>query len=171
MMEELQIRLATADDQSSIVALIDSVYREYGDEVCLDGAEQDLLSIDETYFKRGGAFWVLVDDASNVLGTHGAVPAPPDSGSSDHDPKCCNFRRLYLHQSLRGTDWGHTLMQLTIDWARDRDFDRVEFWSDTRFKRAHRFFEKFNFQLIGDIRTMHDGVTPYQEYFFVLKLK
>lgn len=61
-------------------------------------------------------------------------------------------------------------MQVTIDWARDTGFERVEFWSDTRFERAHRFFEKFGFQKSGEVRDMTDSVVPYSEYFFFLEL-
>ena len=59
-------------------------------------------------------------------------------------------------------------MQVTIDWTKEAGFARVEFWSDTRFERAHRFFEKFGFERDGRIREMFDGVDPYQEYFYFL---
>ena len=61
-------------------------------------------------------------------------------------------------------------MQVTINWAIEKGFRRVEFWSDTRFERAHQFFARFGFQRDGRQRTMHDGHTPYKEYFFFLDL-
>ena len=61
-------------------------------------------------------------------------------------------------------------MQLTIDWARERGFREVRFWSDTRFERAHRFFEKFGFQQDGRVREMHDSHEPYSEYYYSLQL-
>jgi hypothetical protein len=44
------------------MALIDAVYHEYGDRLCLENADRDLLDIDAHYIKAGGAF-VVLDDA------------------------------------------------------------------------------------------------------------
>ncbi|MEQ1904562.1 MAG: GNAT family N-acetyltransferase [Pirellulaceae bacterium] len=156
------IRLATKADQPQIIALIDGVYTEYGEIICLEDADKDLLDIDGYYFARGGSFWVL-EQAGRIVGSHASHPVATS-------PKVCTFRRLYLAREWRGTEWGHRLMQVTIDWAREKDFPRIEFWSDTRFKRAHRFFEKFGFHKTGEVRDMHDGVLPYSEYFFFLDL-
>jgi len=160
----MKIRLANNSDCDSIVRLIDEVYAEYGDQVLLTGAEQDLVDIESSYFSAGGAFWVLVSaDHNQVLGTHGAIGI---EGSESR----CTFRRLYLAKPFRGTEWGKRLMKHTVDWARTEGFRRIEFWSDTRFTRAHRFFEKFGFQTDGTTRSMTDGSTPYDEYFYFLDL-
>ena len=159
------IRIATNTDCKGIINLIGAVYAEYGDRVCLDegGAEAELQDVEANYRGRGGDFWVL-DLDGKILGTHAALP-------DKSDPAVCGFRRLYLDESLRGeTDWGHQLMQVTIDWARDNGFQRVQFWSDTRFERAHRFFAKFGFQPDGRKREMLDSHEPYSEYFFKLEL-
>lgn len=161
---KLEIRLATAADRQPIIELIDSIYQEYDDKVCLEGAESELLEIPESYHKIGGEFWVLSDESGNVLGTHGAFP-------KDIDQKLAGFRRLYLAKHLRGTDFGHQLMQISIDWAWDKGFEQIEFWSDTRFSRAHRFFEKFGFQQDGRVREMLDSHDPYSEYYFFLDRK
>ena len=57
-----------------------------------------------------------------------------------------------------------------IDWAREAGFRRVEFWSDTRFARAHAFFGKLGFQTRGETRDMNDGFQPYSEFFFWLDI-
>ena len=156
------IRDGTKDDQLSIVDLIDAVYQEYGERIYLQGADSDLCDIETHYFSNNGHFWVL-DDKSRIRGTHAAF-ASDASGT-------CIFRRLYLDSELRGsTDWGSKLMQITMDWAHDKGYQRIEFWSDIRFTRAHSFFEKFGFCTNGEIRSMHDGYEPYHEYFFWLDL-
>ncbi len=168
-MSDITIRLATPADCDGIVELIDGVLIEYGDRICLTegGSEADLLDLEAGYRSQGGEFWVLEsvkDGVSRIVGTH-ATRADPSNPS-----EVCTFKRLYLHRALRGTHWGHDLMQITIDWARETGFKRVEFWSDTRFERAHRFFEKFDFQKSGEQRQMTDSVEPYSEYFFSLQL-
>ena len=156
------IRAATFNDQPSIIGLITSVYVEYGEKICLEGADADLTDIKNFYVQQGGQFWVLVE-GSTVIGTHAALPA--DS------PEICRFRRLYLAKPQRGVSgWGARLMQVAIDWAREQSFRRIEFWSDVRFERAHQFFAKSGFRTDGNMRTMHDGHEPYHEYFFWMDL-
>ena len=78
----------------------------------------------------------------------------------------CTFKRLYLDREFRGAGAGQELMQWNIDWVRQRGFERIEFWSDTRFDRAHRFFEKFGFEKSGEAREMNDSHQTYWEYPF-----
>ncbi len=158
---ELCIRRATSADVVGVVALIDAVYREYGELLCLEGADSDLLTAHESYAARGGEFVVLTDEL-RILGTHAILPLRP--------PAVCTFRRLYLDNSLRGQRWGKQLMNWAIEAAMERGFSRVEFWSDTRFSRAHRFFERQGFTRTGEVRDMRDGHVPYREYFFSREL-
>ena len=158
----MQLRPARPEDQAAIMALIDAVYHEYGDRLCLDNADRDLLDIDTHYIKEGGAF-VVLDDAGSVRGTHAVLPEATRA-------RVCVFRRLYLEAALRGSPWGAQLMQWAIAWARAHSMHRIEFWSDTRFTRAHTFFARFGCQRDGRIRSMDDGCMPYQEYFFFLNL-
>ena len=156
------LRLADSQDRQSVIHLIDGVLREYGDEICLTGADHDLMDITGHYEQHGGAF-VVLDDEGTIRGTHAVVPDDTRQG-------VCFLRRLYLEQALRGGEWGIRLMKWTIDWAAADGARRVELWSDTRFERAHTFFRRSGFQSDGRVRTMHDGVAPYREYFFYREL-
>lgn len=156
--ESLLLRTATEADVPGIVALVDAAYHEYGDCVHLDDADRDLLTAHTGYAALGGEFVVLVAGAQ-VVGTHAIVPLP-------EQPGVCTFRRLYLGAELRGTGAGEQLMQWALDRALELGFRRVEFWSDTRFARAHRFFAKYGFVRDGRTRTMHDSWEPYREYFY-----
>lgn len=156
-MIEPVLRPFDSHDQEGVIALIDQVYQEYGDRLCLEGADADLTDIPATYLHAGGSFVVLAGE--RILGSHALLPLDPASAT-------CTFRRLYLDSSLRGTGWGEKLMDWAIELARDEKFERVEFWSDTRFNRAHHFFEQIGFQRDGRVRDMSDGWIPYQEYFF-----
>lgn len=156
--ESLQLRPATETDVPGIVALVDAAYREYGDSVHLEVADRDLLTAHTVYAALGGEFVVLAD-GDRVIGTHAVVPLP-------EQPGVCTFRRLYLAPELRGTGAGEQLMQWALARAVELGFRRVEFWSDTRFARAHRFFAKYGFERDGRMRTMHDSWRPYSEYFY-----
>jgi putative acetyltransferase len=158
----MQLRAATPEDRDAIMALIDTVLREYDDRLWLQGADRDLLDINRHYMAQGGAFIVL-DDRGEIRGTHAVVP-------DTLRPAVCYLRRLYLEATWRGSSWGTRLMQWTLDWAHAHAMHRVEFWSDTRFTRAHAFFARFGFQRDGRVRSMDDGWKPYQEYFYFLDL-
>ena len=156
------LRLAEAQDCQAIIRHIDAVLREYGDEICLTGADQDLTDIEQHYVRNGGAF-VVLDDEGTVRGTHAVRPDVTR-------PDVCYLRRLYLEPSLRGSDWGHRLMNWALEWAIVHGSRRVELWSDTRFERAHTFFRRCGFREDGRTRDMDDGVEPYQERFFYKNL-
>lgn len=154
----MKIRPAARGDTEGIIALIDSVYREYSERLCLEGAEADLLDVVGHYSSDNSAF-VVLDDEGKIAGTHAVIPL-------DVRLELCTFRRLYLRSDLRGSGWGDKLMQWAIDTARQFRFRRVEFWSDVRFTRAHQFFRRFGFQSDGRMRHMNDSWEPYSEYFF-----
>ena len=156
----MHLRLALPEDQAAIMALIDAVYHEYGDHLYTAGADSDLLDIATHYFNAGGAFIVLDDDGV-VRGTHAVLPVATRPG-------VCSFHRLYLDAAWRGGVWGVRLMDWALDWAHTHGMQRVEFWSDVRFTRAHAFFARFGFQPDGQVRAMANGAMPYQEYFFAL---
>lgn len=152
---ELAIRRAANTDSDGVIALIDSVLREYGDRVHLEKADRDLTEIESTY---NGAFWVLCD-GEKVLGT---VAITCDAQS----PEVCFLKRLYLSRTLRGTGWGERLLERAIDAARDAGHTRMHFWTDIRFTRAHAFYERRGFVSDGRTRTLDDAWEPYTEYFY-----
>lgn len=159
----LQLREATKADQAAVVDLIDRVYREYGEKICLEDADSDLLDLEGNYLRKGGCF-VVLEGPQGIVGSHAVLPIDLDTG-------LCTFRRLYLVPELRGSGTGVELMTWAIDWAKQAGLRRVEFWSDTRFERAHRFFERLGFIKNGRVREMDDGHDPYREFFFYRELE
>lgn len=159
----MELRPASNRHRDAVTQLISDVYGEYGEQLFLEDADSDLLDIESSYAGRGGACVVLLDE-NEIIGCHATLPLDPEN-------KLLTFRRLYLKKDHRGGPGGRILMDWALDWARVHDYRKVEFWSDTRFKRAHRFFTRFGFQATGRVRDMHDGALPYSEYEFHLELK
>ena len=150
-------RPAQPTDQSGVILLIDTIFREYGDEVCLEGADRDLLDLVGSYEAIGGEFRVL-HDGQTVRGTVALVPVVERPGVG-------MIRRLYLDSSLRGDGWGQRFIEWIFQTARERNYRRIELWCDLRFERAQAFYTRHGFTR-GEIRHMSDGVMPYSEYFF-----
>lgn len=161
--QSLILREVRASDRPGIISLISNVYQEYGERICLEDADSDLLSLPDSYLCRDGTFFVLTSPEDAIVGSHAFLP-------NAYGPGVATFRRLYLIPRLRGSKWGTVLMQATIDLAIAAKQDRIEFWSDTRFHRAHAFFGKFGFCTENETRTMTDGFEPYHEYKFYLDL-
>jgi len=155
--EDRTLRLATREDGPELVRLIDEVYREYGDEVDLEGYDRDLLDVEGAYRKAGGEF-VVMEENGRIIGAHATEPVDREKG-------IVTFRRLYLPPRIRGTGAGKFLMDWAVEWSREHGYGRVEFWSDTRFARAHRFFERYGF-CRGGIRHVEEGKLSFSEYHF-----
>ena len=161
MQEQWTFRPGRKDDGLGLVRLVDEVYREYGDEADVEGYDRDLLDVEDAYRKIGGEFVVLEQDGE-IVGAHATQPVDREAG-------LLTFRRLYLRAHLRGTGAGQFLMDWAVQWSRDNGYRRVEFWSDTRFSRAHRFFERYGFEK-GGLRHVEEGKLKFSEYFFALSL-
>jgi putative acetyltransferase len=155
------LRFASNQDSDGVAALIDGVYREYGDSLNLNGADSDLLDFRGNYFERGGQFVVLESTDGAIVASHAVLPLKSGLGV---------FKRLYLTPSLRGAEWGNILMNWAILASSALDIRKIEFWSDSRFHRAHAFFERFGFRHDGRVRAMDDGNMPYSEKYFSLEL-
>lgn len=152
----MELRPATGADKDGIIALIDGVFREYDDSVCLEKVDGDLLDLAAHY---GEGLFMVLDDGGHICGTVALVPLR-------ERPGVCHLRRLYLEAHLRGGGWGARMMDWACSTAQAMGMEHMEFWSDTRFDRAHAFYEKLGFHHDGTIRAMNDGWKPYQERFF-----
>lgn len=159
----MNIRKASNSDSDEIISLITSVYDEYGEIMFTEGADRDLLDINQNYHEKGGDFVVMIDQEKKIVGSHATLPI-------NKKDRVLTFRRLYLKKTHRGEGVGKRLMDWAVDWSKKNKFHRVEFWSDVRFKRAHSFFEKYGFVKSGEIREMNDGALPYSEFFFYMNL-
>ncbi len=155
------IRRAYNSDSARIISLIADVYREYGDEIYLEGADKDLVDI-EGYYRQVSGDFVILERNDEIAGTHAVLPLDPPN-------RVITFRRLYIRQELRGSGCGQRLMKWAIDWAIREGYYSVEFWSDVRFQGAHSFFQGLGFTK-GDTRDMRDGAMPYSEYRFSMSL-
>src|SRR5438552_8051046 len=118
-----------------VLALIGGVFAEYGLTFEPTGYDADLTRIPGTYFRAGGAFWVLEDDG-RVVGTVAVVPLSPTD---------VEIKRVYLDASLRGQGLGKALIEHALNWASGRGHTRVKLWSDVKFTRSHIMYERLGF--------------------------
>jgi putative acetyltransferase len=77
----------------------------------------------------------------------------------------CEITKVYLEAGLRGTGAGEALMTLAAARAQAMGLPDLVLWSDTRFARAHRFYERLGFRRIPVIRYLSDVSASWEHRF------
>jgi GNAT superfamily N-acetyltransferase len=141
------IRPGRDDDADGFIALISACWSEYpGIIIDIDGEMPELRALASYYAGKGGALWAAEGDG-RIVGMIGAVPRSEGAWE---------IVRLYMLGQCRGTDLAPRLLGLAEAHARTAGATRLVLWSDTRFDRAHRFYEKHSYVRRGPIRVLHD---------------
>jgi GNAT superfamily N-acetyltransferase len=141
------IRRGRDADAHGFIALICACWSEYpGIRIDIDAEAPELRALASYYAGKGGALWAADVDGW-IVGMIGVVP---------HANCAWEIVRLYMLGQCRGTDLAPRLLGLAEAHARAAGATRLVLWSDTRFDRAHRFYEKHSYVRRGPIRVLHD---------------
>jgi putative acetyltransferase len=166
MSDGLLTRAARDEDAVALIALIGGVYAEYpGCVLDVEHEERDLLEIASAYARRGGEFWVSVDEASaGLVACVGWLPSSASEMSG-----WVELRKLYVVRSHRRRGLAGALCSRVEAAARARGAAGIELWSDTRFLDAHRFYAGRGFRKQPGVRQLFDR-SQSSEYHFVKPL-
>jgi GNAT superfamily N-acetyltransferase len=141
------IRPARDSDADGLIAVIAACWAAYpGVILDVDGEMPELRRLATYYTAKGGALWAAESDGQLV----GMVAAVPQGAG------VWEVCRVYVSPSLHGGGLGHRLIETAEAHARAADATRLLLWSDTRFDRAHRFYEKRGYVRHGPIRVLQD---------------
>jgi GNAT superfamily N-acetyltransferase len=141
------IRPGRDTDAKSIIALIGTCWSQYpGIRMDVDGEMPELRALASYYTARGGALWIA-EAGSDIVGMIAIRP---------HERDSWEICRLYVHPSRHGGGLGHHLLNRAETHARSAGADQLVLWSDTRFERAHHFYEKRSYVRSGPLRVLHD---------------
>lgn len=159
--KEFTIRPGRDADAAGFIALIGACWAEYpGIVFDVDAELPELHALATYYAAKGGALWTAEADA-HVVGMIAVAPR------GDGLWEIC---RLYVMAAWRGAKPGrgaglaHCLLDLAEAHARSAgttdlhaaSATRLVLWSDTRFERAHRFYERRGYVRAGPIRVLND---------------
>jgi GNAT superfamily N-acetyltransferase len=147
------LALASAEDVPAVIDLIGRVFAEYGFVYDPVVEVADLLAFAEHYAPPAGAFYVIRGEG-HVVGSVG-VERVGDGVAELH--------RLYLDGHLRGQGSGRALVEAVLAWCRAEQIGHLLLWSDTRFDRAHRLYERMGFWRTGE-RTLVGDINQSREY-------
>jgi GNAT superfamily N-acetyltransferase len=138
------IRAVADSDADSIIALIAGCWAEYpGCVMDVDNENPELRAFATHCARKGGAGWIA------AAGT-GMIATYP------LDDRAWEISRMYVAATARGTGLAHALLDLAEARAACHGATRLELWTDTRFTRAHRFYEKRGYARQPGIRALHD---------------
>ena len=113
MLEHYQdylIRSWQPDDRLAAAAVIKSALAEYGLGWEPDGADRDVLAVEEYYLDREGEFWVI-ESQGDIIGTSADYTClhqanlPPNRGNN-----AVEIRKMYLSPKVRGQGLGKYLL-------------------------------------------------------------
>jgi ribosomal protein S18 acetylase RimI-like enzyme len=141
------LRPGQDSDADGFIALIGACWAEYpGIILDVDNEMPELRALASYYTNKGGALWAAEADG-RIVGMVATVP---------HDGATWEICRVYTLPSLHGSGLGHRLLDTAQAHARAAGAACFVLWSDTRFDRAHRFYEKRSYVRHGPIRMLHD---------------
>lgn len=119
--KDFQIRPWQPSDRQPAAEVIRAVLAEYGLAWEPDGADCDVLEIEQFYQQSGGAFW-LVEREGAIVGTAGYYP-------TQRGQQAVELRKMYLLPAARGQGLGRFLLQQLEAAIAARGFQQI--WIET----------------------------------------
>lgn len=155
------IRPATDADSDRLIALMEDAWRPYpGCVMDVDGELPELRRPASHWLSRGGELWVSeVEDA--LIGSIAFDPIKNGSAIEIH--------WMYVDRAAHGRGVAQALYAKALGFAKARGIKIVELWTDTRFQRAHAFYEKLGFKRSPGSRELHD-LSNSVEFHYALTL-
>ncbi|HEY4173026.1 MAG TPA: GNAT family N-acetyltransferase [Rhodopila sp.] len=141
------IRSGQDADGPAVIALIWACWSAYpGVQMDVDLEMPELHALASYFGDQGGTLWIA-EAGGAVIGMIAVHP------TGDAAWEIC---RLYVDPGRHGSGLGQALLDLAERHAIAAGAARLVLWSDTRFERAHRFYEKLGYVRSGPVRVLDD---------------
>lgn len=131
-----KLRLATNKDCKEVTNLVYSILKEYNLKPDSQATDADLKNIQQSYFQRGGTFYVLQEKNGSIVGAYGLYPI---------DNQTCELRKMYLHSSYRGKSLGKLLMESALSKAKQMGFKKMVLETASVLKEAISLYKSYGF--------------------------
>ncbi len=131
-----RLRRASNNDCEAVTRLVYGVLKEYGLEPDPDVTDADLKDIEQSYFARGGMFFVLEDRDGSIIGAYGLYPL---------ENQTCELRKMYLDKSHRRKGLGRFLLDSALAEARKLGFRRMTLETASVLKEAIALYKRYGF--------------------------
>jgi putative acetyltransferase len=158
---DLPLRHALNSDGGALADLIAACFSEYPGCLFVLDEFPELQAPADWAASRGTRLWVVDRPSGGLAGCVAATPGPGHA---------VELHKFYVAASLRGSGLADQLFAEVRALARETYASEIVLWSDTRFARAHRFYEKRGFVRQPETRLLHD-ISDTVEFHYRLRLK
>lgn len=151
------LRDATDADSEPLAALIAATFAEYPN-CFFDWSEfPELRRPASHYAEKGGRLWVADGPDGRIAGSIAVVPVP--------DQNAVELFKVYADPSQRGSGLAQALFARTLAFAEAGGYGEMMLWSDSKFARGHRFYEKLGFVRWPGERYLADISSTWEYHF------
>jgi putative acetyltransferase len=112
------------------------VLKEYGLKPDPAATDIDLKDIEQSYFQRGGVFYVLEEEDGAIIGAYGLYRLKKST---------CELRKMYLHNSYRGKGLGKLLLEDALAKAGQIGFKKMTLETASVLKEAISLYKSYGF--------------------------
>ena len=131
-----RLRLANNKDCVKVTELVYGILKEYDLKPDPEATDIDLKNIEQSYFERGGAFYVLEEEDGAIIASYGLYLI---------DNQTCELRKMYLHSSYRGKGLGKLLLEDALAKARQIGFKKMTLETASVLKEAISLYKSYGF--------------------------
>jgi putative acetyltransferase len=143
--KDFLIRNWEKGDRTSAAAVIGYVLSEYGLGWEPNGADKDVLQVEEYYLATGGEFWVI-EHESHIVGTGAYYPVP-------RGKKAVEIRKMYLLPSVRGLGLGKYLLEQLEAAIASRGFEEIWIETASVLVEAVKLYESKGYKAATGVET------------------
>ncbi|MUG94151.1 GNAT family N-acetyltransferase [Scytonema sp. UIC 10036] len=143
--QDFLIRHWEESDRTSAANIISSVLVEYGLGWEPNGADRDVLQVEECYLAVGGEFWV-VEYQNQLVGTAAYYPI-------NRGEKAVEIRKMYLLPKVRGFGLGKHLLQQLEAAIVSRGFQEIWIETASVLVEAVQLYENNGYEEASGVET------------------
>ncbi|MGD2183491.1 GNAT family N-acetyltransferase [Lusitaniella coriacea] len=132
-------------DRAMAANAIASVLKEYGLGWEPQGADRDVLEVEQYYWNVGGEFWV-VEQQGEVVGTSAYYPVSRGENAVE-------IRKMYLLPKVRGQGLGGFLLENLERAIAERGFQTLWLETASVLQEAIRLYERRGYQPATGVET------------------
>lgn len=151
------IRAARDADSEPLAALIAASFAEYPNCVFVWDEFPELRQPASHFAARNGRLWIADAPGGGIAGSLGVAPV---SGQN-----AVEITKVYADPAFRGSGLAQALFSEALAFAQAGGFAEMMLWSDTRFARGHRFYEKLGFRRWPGERYLADVSSTWEYHF------
>jgi len=131
-----RLRPANNEDCEKIANLVYGILKEYNLRPDPEATDADLKDIEQSYFERGGTFYVLEEKDGSIIGAYGLYAV---------EEQTCELRKMYLHNAFRGKGLGKLLLESALSEAKQLGFKKIVLETASALKEAISLYKSYGF--------------------------